>query len=226
MLYQIYETQRALMEPFAEFAQASAKLYSHPLSPFGQTPLAQRVSASFDLMHRLWKDYEKPEFGIRTVQVGERRRGRCRSRWRSTKPFCELRRFKRFSDDPATLAKMKAQPTVLVVAPLSGHHATLLRDTVHSLLPDHKVYITDWTERAHGPARRRACSTSTTTSPTCRSSSATCGHLRQLPRHLRLPADRAGAGRGVADGHARRSDAADHDDDGRPDRRPQVARRR
>jgi len=60
MLYQIYESQRALMAPFSEFAAASAKLYSHPLSPFAHTPLAQRVSAGLDLAHRLAKDYEKP----------------------------------------------------------------------------------------------------------------------------------------------------------------------
>ena len=69
MLYQIYETQRSLMEPFADFAQAAAKLYSNPLSPFGQNPFAQRVSAGYDLMYRLGKDYEKPEFGIRSATV-------------------------------------------------------------------------------------------------------------------------------------------------------------
>ncbi|WP_332752380.1 polyhydroxyalkanoate depolymerase [Hydrogenophaga sp.] len=143
MLYQIYEAQRAVMEPFADFAQAAAKLYSDPLTPFGQTPLAHRVSASYELVHRLWKDYEKPQFGIQTVEVDETEVV-VHEVVEIDKPFCELRRFKRFSDDPATLAKMKAQPTVLVVAPLSGHYATLLRDTVHSLLADHKVYITDW----------------------------------------------------------------------------------
>jgi poly(3-hydroxybutyrate) depolymerase len=60
------------------------------------------------------------------------------------KPFCELRRFKRFTDDAATLTGLKGQPTVLIVAPLSGHYATLLRDTVKTMLKDHKVYITDW----------------------------------------------------------------------------------
>ena len=53
MLYQIYEAQRNLMEPFADFAQAASKLYSNPLTPLGQTPFAQRVSAGYDLMHRL-----------------------------------------------------------------------------------------------------------------------------------------------------------------------------
>jgi poly(3-hydroxybutyrate) depolymerase len=60
------------------------------------------------------------------------------------KPFCELRRFKRFTDDAATLSGLKGQPAVLLVAPLSGHYATLLRDTVKTMLKDHKVYITDW----------------------------------------------------------------------------------
>src|SRR6185369_11319324 len=62
------------------------------------------------------------------------------------KPFCRLLRFKRFSDDLPMLRRMKDQPTVLVVAPLSGHHATLLRETVRELLRDHKVFITDWTD--------------------------------------------------------------------------------
>ena len=57
MLYQLYETQRAMMAPFAEFASASAKLYSHPLSPFTHTPMAQRVAAGLDLVHRLAKEY-------------------------------------------------------------------------------------------------------------------------------------------------------------------------
>ena len=143
MLYQIYEAQRSLMEPFADFAQAAAKLYSNPLSPLGQSPVSQRVSAGYELMYRLWKDYEKPAFGIQTVDV-DGHDVVIHESVEIDKPFCELRRFKRFSDDPETLAKLKSQPTVLVVAPLSGHYATLLRDTVRSLLQDHKVYITDW----------------------------------------------------------------------------------
>jgi poly(3-hydroxybutyrate) depolymerase len=143
MLYQIYETQRSLIEPFADLAQAASKLYGNPLSPWGQMPLSQRVSASYALMHRLGKDYEKPEFGIRTVPVGKVDVA-IHERVEIDKPFCELRRFKRFSDDPATLARLKTQPPVLIVAPLSGHYATLLRDTVRTMLEDHKVYITDW----------------------------------------------------------------------------------
>jgi poly(3-hydroxybutyrate) depolymerase len=145
MLYQIYETQRALMSPFAEFASATAKLYSHPLSPFAQTPVSQRVAAGFDLMHRLAKEYEKPPFGIHSVQV-DGVDVAVAEQVPVNKPFCRLLRFKRFTDNPQALTLMKSQPTVLVVAPLSGHHSTLLRDTVKSLLQHHKVYITDWTD--------------------------------------------------------------------------------
>jgi poly(3-hydroxybutyrate) depolymerase len=145
MLYQIYETQRALMSPFSEFASASAKLYDHPLSPFAHTPMAQRMSAGFDLLHRLAKEYEKPAFDITSAMVGGVQIA-VQEQVAISKPFCRLLRFKRFSDDATALALMKTQPTVLVVAPLSGHHSTLLRDTVKSLLQDHKVYITDWTD--------------------------------------------------------------------------------
>lgn len=143
MLYQIYEAQRSMIEPFADFAQAAAKLYSNPLSPFGQNPFAQRLAAGYDLAYRLGKDYEKPEFGITKVDYNGIDVA-IQERVEIDKPFCELRRFKRFSDDPKTLEKLKGQPAVLIVAPLSGHYATLLRDTVATMLKDHKVYITDW----------------------------------------------------------------------------------
>ncbi len=69
MLYNLYETQRSLMEPFAELAQTVSKIYSNPVSPFSHTTYAQRMSAGYDLLYRLGKDYEKPVFGISTVQV-------------------------------------------------------------------------------------------------------------------------------------------------------------
>ncbi|MES2051963.1 MAG: polyhydroxyalkanoate depolymerase, partial [Pseudomonadota bacterium] len=143
MLYQVYETQRTLMEPFVDFAQAAAKLYGNPLSPMGQNPFAQRMAAGYSLIYRLGKDYEKPAFDIQTIDVDGTNIA-IHERVEIDKPFCELRRFKRFSDDTATLAKLKGQPAVLIVAPLSGHYATLLRDTVKTMLKDHKVYITDW----------------------------------------------------------------------------------
>jgi len=143
MLYTLYETQRSWMEPFADLAQATAKFCNNPLMPLGQSILAQRMSASYELLYRLGKDYEKPEFGIRTVAVNGVEVA-IHERVEIDKPFCELRRFKRFSDDTDTLAQLKEQPVVLVVAPLSGHYATLLRDTVRTMLSDHKIYITDW----------------------------------------------------------------------------------
>ncbi len=145
MLYQIYETNRAWISPFSEFASAASKLYSNPLSPMAQVPSAQRVSAGFDLVHRLTKEYEKPEFGINKVNV-HGTEVVIQEQVVEDKPFCKLLRFKRFTDDAKLLDKMRDQPSVLVVAPLSGHHSTLLRDTVRTLLQDHKVYITDWVD--------------------------------------------------------------------------------
>ncbi len=142
MLYQFYEAQRSLMEPFADFAQAASKLYG--TSPvFSQLPMAQRVAAGYDLLYRLGKDYEKPEFGIKSVKV-DGDDVVIQEAIEIDKPFCQLRRFKRFTDDPHTLQTLKSQPVVLIVAPLSGHYATLLRDTVRTMLQSHKVYITDW----------------------------------------------------------------------------------
>lgn len=155
MLYHLYEAQRAWMAPFAEFASATAKLYDHPLSPLAHMPMAQRVSASFDLLHRLAKEYEKPPFAITEAQVGKVRVA-VQEQVAMAKPFCRLLRFKRYSDDLSVLEQMKTHPSVLVVAPLSGHHSTLLRDTVNSLLQDHKVFITDWTDARMVPVSEGA----------------------------------------------------------------------
>jgi poly(3-hydroxybutyrate) depolymerase len=143
MLYQIYENHRSVMEPFADLAEIAAKLYNNPMLPLGQMPMAQRISAAYDLMHRLGKDYVKPAFGIQSVCIEDKDIA-IHERIEIDKPFCELRRFKRFTDDVETLTMLKSQPVVLIVAPLSGHYATLLRDTVRTMLQGHKVYITDW----------------------------------------------------------------------------------
>ncbi|MEJ8823135.1 polyhydroxyalkanoate depolymerase [Variovorax humicola] len=142
MLYQFYEAQRSLMEPFSDFAQAASKLYA-PGAVWGQLPMSQRMAAGYDLLYRLGKDYEKPEFNIKSVKV-DGDEVVIQEVIELDKPFCQLRRFKRFTDDPHTLQTLKAQPVVLIVAPLSGHYATLLRDTVRTMLQGHKVYITDW----------------------------------------------------------------------------------
>ena len=111
-----------------------------------------RMAAGYEfLLHRIGKDYEKPEFGIHEVEVDGRKCPVVEREVLRT-PFCRLLRFKRFSDDAGELRNMKDDPAVLVVAPLSGHHATLLRDTVQTLLGAHKVYITDWIDARMVPA--------------------------------------------------------------------------
>ena len=151
MLYQIHEWQRAFLGPLSYFAEASANMLNDSSSPLAQLPGAPRMAAGYELIHRLGKDYEKPEFNIHEA-IGHDHQIAVIERVALDKPFCQLKRFKRFSDDPATIEKMKADPVVLVVAPLSGHHATLLRDTVRTLLREHKVYITDWVDARMVPA--------------------------------------------------------------------------
>jgi poly(3-hydroxybutyrate) depolymerase len=141
MLYQFHELNRAFLNPFIKWAEASAKLFSNPVSPLAHTPYAQRIAAGYELIYRLGKDYEKPEFGITSVRVNEQS-VRIIEDAVEVKPFCKLLHFRKdFKQTPAL-----QQPKVLLVAPLSGHHATLLRDTVRSLLSEHDVYITDWTD--------------------------------------------------------------------------------
>ena len=145
MLYQLHELQRSLLSPLTYWAEASAKMFSAPSSALSHLPGAQRWAAGCELMYRLGKDYEKPEFGIRSVTAHGHEVPIVEYAVLK-KPFCNLIRFKRFTDDEPTLDDLKDDPPVLVVAPLSGHHATLLRDTVRTLLQDHKVYITDWVD--------------------------------------------------------------------------------
>ncbi len=143
MLYQIYDFQKALLQPLTEWAKTTAETFVNPANPLSLMPGAERVAASYELLHRLGKDYKKPEFGIRAVKA-HGKEVVVQEFTALAKPFCNLVRFKRFSDDVDVISKMKQDPVVLIVAPLSGHHSTLLRDTVRTMLQDHKVYITDW----------------------------------------------------------------------------------
>ena len=145
MLYQFHEWQRSFLSPLTYWAEASAKMFSAPSSALSQLPGAQRWAAGCELMYRLGKDYEKPEFGLRSI-TAHGHEVPVIEITALKKPFCNLLRFKRYTDDDATLEDLQDDPVVLVVAPLSGHHATLLRDTVRTLLQDHKVYITDWVD--------------------------------------------------------------------------------
>jgi poly(3-hydroxybutyrate) depolymerase len=143
MLYQMHEISRAMLKPLVAWSDAGTRIFSSPDSWLSHLPGADRAAANCELLYRLGKEYEKPAFNISAVEV----RGRAvpiMEQVALSKPFCNLLRFKRFSDELDTLKELKDDPRVLVVAPLSGHHATLLRDTVRTLLQDHKVYITDW----------------------------------------------------------------------------------
>lgn len=141
MLYQLHELNRSLLNPLIQWAEASSKLFSDPVSPLAYTPFAQPIAAGYELMYRLGKDYEKPHFGISSVSV-KGKDVKIIEEVAEEKSFCTLLHFKK--DLSAKAFSALKQPTILLVAPLSGHHATLLRDTVRSLLVEHDVYITDW----------------------------------------------------------------------------------
>lgn len=143
MLYQFHELNRTFMNPLIQWAEASSKLFTNPVSPLAHTPFAQRIAAGYELMYRLGKDYEKPPFEISSVMVEGRSVGIVEE-VEKKKAFCTLIHFKK--DLTAKESAALNQPKVLLVAPLSGHHSTLLRDTVRALLESHDVYITDWTD--------------------------------------------------------------------------------
>ncbi|MES2104461.1 MAG: polyhydroxyalkanoate depolymerase [Pseudomonadota bacterium] len=143
MLYQLHELNRAFLNPLTQWAEASSKLFTNPVSPLAHTPYAQRIAAAYELVYRLGKDYEKPEFGITSTTIDDKIVEIVQTT-AALKPFCKLLHFRK-TFAGKDLAKLK-QPKVLLVAPLSGHHSTLLRDTVRGLLPQHDVYITDWTD--------------------------------------------------------------------------------
>ncbi|MCL4185508.1 MAG: polyhydroxyalkanoate depolymerase [Burkholderiaceae bacterium] len=150
MLYDIREAQRAFLNPLSNWADSMSQLYTNPYSPLSYVPFANRISAGLELVHRLGKEYEKPRFDIRCAQVAGREVP-VAERVEVVRPFCRLLKFERLL--PEALAHRRNDPAVLVFAPLSGHHATLLRDTVQSLLADHTVYITDWVDARMVPLR-------------------------------------------------------------------------
>ncbi len=138
MLYHWYELGRAAFRP-ARAAADSCRLFFHPLNPLTHTPVGRSAVAACEVFERATRRYDKPAFGI----------AQCLVRGRSVKveeetvwatPFCRLVRFRR-EIDPSEGAR---DPRLLLVAPMSGHFASLLRGTVETFLPDHDVYITDW----------------------------------------------------------------------------------
>ncbi|TGQ51495.1 polyhydroxyalkanoate depolymerase [Mesorhizobium sp. M1C.F.Ca.ET.193.01.1.1] len=140
MFYQLYELNHAALQPARLYADAVRLFYSNPLNPISHTPLGRSVAATAELFERTTRRYGKPQFGLtktvvdwKTVDVTER------TVW--SKPFCNLTRFER-----SLPAGRKPDPKLLIVAPMSGHYATLLRGTVEAMLPHADVHITDWVD--------------------------------------------------------------------------------
>ena len=143
MLYQVREMQRALLNPLSNWAESVYNLYANPYSPFSYLPMARRYAAGLELLHRLGKEYDKPAWDLGSTWI-DGVEVPVFERIESDKPFCKLIKFERLL--PEALSNRARDPKVLIVAPLSGHHATLLRDTVRAMLPAHDVYVTDWVD--------------------------------------------------------------------------------
>ncbi|MFW0777506.1 MAG: polyhydroxyalkanoate depolymerase [Rickettsiales bacterium] len=134
-LYHMHELQHAMLAPVHMFAEASKALHSHPMSPLSYTGYGRHIAAAAEVLERITDRYGKPEFGIKHTKIKDKR-VEISEETIIEKPFCNLLHFKK-----ATKTK---QPKLLLLAPMSGHHATLLRGTVEALLPSADVYITDW----------------------------------------------------------------------------------
>jgi poly(3-hydroxybutyrate) depolymerase len=137
----------AVMRPARAMADSYRAVLANPLNPFSQTPAARSFAAAFEVFERTTRRYDKPIFGVpMTTVAGQEVAVTEEVVWQ--KDFCRMLHFKR-AVSPAIAAK---QPKVLLVAPMSGHYATLLRGTVEAFLPDHDVYITDWIDARDVPA--------------------------------------------------------------------------
>lgn len=140
MFYQLYELNHAAVQPLRAYADAMRLLYSNPLNPFSDTPLGRSVAAAAELFERTTRRYTKPVFGLSQTEIGGKKVAVTEEIvW--SRPFCDLIRFER-----KLPASRKADPKLLIVAPMSGHYATLLRGTVEAMLPHADVHITDWAD--------------------------------------------------------------------------------
>jgi polyhydroxyalkanoate depolymerase len=133
MLYLAYQAQSDMMVPIRAWASMAATAGGQPF--FNDHPALRNLTAAYELVARAGLTHTRPSFEIASVKIGNRE-VEVREEAAATTPFGTLLHFKK---DIATV-----QPRVLLVAPLSGHFATLLRATVRTLLPDHDVFITDW----------------------------------------------------------------------------------
>jgi polyhydroxyalkanoate depolymerase len=133
MLYQAYQASTDMMLPVR--ALAGFALSAHQALPHMNGPAVRNLTAAYELISRARLTHTRPDYGIRSVMAGNREVEVTEEAVYAT-PFGTLLRFKKDVDTE--------QPRVLLVAPLSGHFATLLRGTVRTMLPEHDVYITDW----------------------------------------------------------------------------------
>ena len=138
-----------MMAPLSMMAHGSKHWLNNPLNPLSYTAFGRQMAASSELFERMTKRYGKPVFGITETEV-EGQAFKIREKVVDERPFCNLLHFKkesgrRTSDQPLN------QPKLLIVAPISGHHATLLRGTVRDMLPHADIYITDWLDARDVP---------------------------------------------------------------------------
>ena len=140
MYYQLYELNHAALQPMRAYADAVRLFYRNPLNPFAATPLGRSVAAAAEVFERTTRRYGKPAFGIETARV-DFAEVAMEEKVVWSRPFCDLIHFER--DLPAG---RRPDPKLLIVAPMSGHYATLLRGTVESMTQHAEIYITDWTD--------------------------------------------------------------------------------
>ncbi|MHA1114412.1 MAG: polyhydroxyalkanoate depolymerase, partial [Alphaproteobacteria bacterium] len=148
MLYHLYELTHAAITPLRAAATLGKGLLDNPLNPAGYTVAGRATAAALEIFERTTRRYGRPGFDIDHVTVGGRRRA-VREEVVHAPPFCELRRF---TLDDAPQHEDGPRPRLLVVAPMSGHFATLLRGTVAAMLRDCDVYVTDWADARTVPA--------------------------------------------------------------------------
>ena len=143
MLYHLYELSHAAISPARAAANSTRALLRNPLNPLSYTNLGRNAAAAAELIERTTRRYKKPGFNIETTNVkGTPIPISEEIVWR--KPFCDLIHFKKALPEGSP-----SEPRLLMVAPLSGHYATLLRGTVEAMLPFADVYITDWHDARH-----------------------------------------------------------------------------
>lgn len=146
MLYHAYEMTHAAFSPMRAAARMGQGVIRNPLNPMAETYGSRAVSAALEMFISATRRYGKPSFEIATTLVDGVEVPVVEDLI-SVRPFCNLIHFRR--DGEAVAARR--DPRVLIVAPMSGHYATLLRGTVAAMLPEHEVYITDWIDARDVP---------------------------------------------------------------------------